>query len=69
MYLYRYHFFTFNHSCELGKRVFTKFDKLAESVNTRDDIKLAYVDCDADSEFCESNGVKGNSIGLWTNDV
>lgn len=60
---------TFNHSCELGKRFFTKFDKLAENLNTRDDIQLAYVDCAADSEFCESNGAKGNLIGLRTDDV
>lgn len=46
-------------SCELGSRTFGKFDKLAESINIRDDVKLAYVDCDADSEFCETNGVKG----------
>lgn len=46
-------------SCELGSRTFGKFDDLAETVNTRDDVKLAYVNCDADSEFCESNGAKG----------
>lgn len=48
----------------MGKRLFTKFDKLAENINSRDDIKLAYVNCEADSDFCESVGVKGNSI--WT---
>lgn len=46
-------------SCELGSRTFGKFDKLAESLNIRDDVKLAYVDCDADKQFCNSNGVKG----------
>lgn len=48
-----------NFSCELGSRTFGKFDKLAESVNVRDDVKLAYVNCEADSEFCDSNGIKG----------
>ena len=52
-------FSCFNCSCELGKRLFSKFDKLAEKINIRDDVKLNYVDCDADSEFCDSNGVKG----------
>lgn len=69
----------FNFSCELGKRLFAKFDKLAEKINILDDVKLNYVDCDADSEFCDSNGVKGKKIekekmmftmnfGLFTND-
>lgn len=66
----------FNFSCELGKRLFAKFDKLAEKINIRDDVKLSYVDCDADSEFCDSNGVKGKqkkvvfalNFGLFTND-
>lgn len=47
-------------SCELGQRFFTKFDKLAENINTRDDVKLAHVNCEADSELCETNGVNGN---------
>lgn len=46
----------------MGKRLFAKFDKLAENLNTRDDIKLAYVNCEAESDICESNGVKGNSF-------
>lgn len=46
-------------SCELGSRTFAKFDELAENINTRDDVKLAYVNCDDNSEFCESKGVNG----------
>lgn len=53
------------HSCERGKHLFTIFDKIAENVNTRTDIQLGYVDCEADTEFCESNGVKGNFFS-WT---
>jgi len=55
-------------SCELSKRLFTKFDKLAESINSRNDVKLAYVDCDADSEFCDSNGVKGLAVFFYPED-
>ncbi|XP_055303776.1 thioredoxin domain-containing protein 5 [Sitodiplosis mosellana] len=55
----------YSQSCELGKRLFTKFDKLAENINNRDDVKLAYVDCNADSEFCDSNGVKGLAVFFY----
>lgn len=61
-------FFVFcfcNCSCDLGKRFFAKFDKLAESLNVRDDVKLAHIDCEADSEFCDSNGVKGRDFGSF----
>lgn len=53
-------FFVF-FSCELSQKVFTTFEKLADAINSRDDIKLAHVDCDSDKEFCETNGAgEGN---------
>lgn len=55
-------------SCEIGKRVFATFDKLAENINSRDDVKLAYVDCDADSELCKSNDVNGLSVYFYPED-
>jgi len=57
--------FFYSPSCELGQRFFTKFDKLAENINVRDDVKLVHVDCDADSEFCNSNDVKGSSVFFY----
>lgn len=61
------HFFfsNFVYSSELGERLFGKFDKLAENINTRDDVILAHVNCDADSEFCDTNSVEGMTIGIW----
>lgn len=35
-------------------------------MNIRDDVKLAHVDCDADKEFCESNGVQGTENWITT---
>lgn len=49
----------FFYSCEIGSRAFAKFDKLAEKVNVRDDVKLAHVNCDADDEFCSLHDVIG----------
>lgn len=52
------------YSSELGERLFGKFDKLAENINTRDDVILAHVNCDADSEFCDTNSVEGMTTGI-----
>lgn len=54
-----------HHSCELSSRLFAKFDKLAANINARDDVKLGHVNCEADSEFCDTNGVKGTNNELW----
>lgn len=51
-------------SCELSQRLFTKYEKLAENINSRDDVKLAHVNCDSDAEFCESHKAKGKQS--WT---
>lgn len=51
-------------SCELGSRLFAKFEKLAENINSRDDVKLAHVNCDTDGDFCKSNGAKGLTV-FW----
>lgn len=37
-----------------------RFEKLAETINVRDDVKLAHVNCDNDKDFCETLKVKGN---------
>lgn len=46
------------YSCEASQRSFERFEKLAESVNKHDVVKLAYVDCDGDKEFCLSHGAE-----------
>lgn len=51
-------------SCELGSRLFAKFEKLAENINSRDDVKLAHVNCDTDADFCKSKGAKGKYLLL-----
>ncbi|XP_031628357.1 thioredoxin domain-containing protein 5 [Contarinia nasturtii] len=60
--------FFYSPSCELSQRFFAKFNKLAENINVRDDVKLVHVDCEADSEFCNSNGVKGSSVFFYPED-
>lgn len=39
-----------------------KFKKLADEVNSRDDVKLAHVKCDENPKLCESKKVTGK----WT---
>lgn len=51
-------FFLFD-SCELSQRFLTKFEKLADAINARDDIQLAHVNCDQEKQFCESKTDKG----------
>lgn len=46
----------------MSSRFFSKFDKLAENINGRDDVKLGHVNCDTDADFCKSNGAKGKQI-------
>lgn len=54
--------FSFFFSSEIGSRAFTTFNKIAELVNGREDIKLVHVNCDADAEFCDTNNAKGKLI-------
>lgn len=52
-----------SNSCALSQRFISKFEKLADALNSRDDLKLAHVNCDDEPKLCESKGGKGNFDG------
>lgn len=58
--------FFITNRCELAKRFLdSQYEKLAEEINSRDDLKLARVNCDEHAEFCKSQGVNGLAVHLY----
>lgn len=47
--------------CELSQRLLPTFEKLADSFNDGDNLKLAKVNCDDDEEFCNEKEAKGKN--------
>lgn len=66
MFVVLFLFFFRSNRCELSKRFLENhFEKLAEQINSREDLKLARVNCDEHTDFCKSQGVKGLAVHLY----
>lgn len=48
--------------CELSQRLLPTFEKLADSFNDGDKLKLAKVNCDDNEEFCKEKQAKGKNF-------
>lgn len=56
-------FFSSAFSCELSKKFLSQhYEKLAEQLASREDLKIARVDCDKHKDFCSSQGAKGLTV-------
>lgn len=51
--------------CELSQKFLPKFEKLAQQLNVRDDLKLGRVNCAEDNDLCKNKNAKALDVFLY----